>query len=248
MSNSRVIRRGDAVPVRTWRPGELSKAPQPVPDGLEKDAPPAVVSPPEAAPVPPVAVVTPSRPSAEVSEPREPEGIVRAEADRIRSEAHQAGFEAGRAAGLAEARDDVERLRSVLAHLNVLAEDLEQGIAGDVLSLALELSKQIVRQSLRVRPDLVLGLIREAARSFPELGESPRLIVHPADAAVIRAVAASESSADLGLWTVVEDASIERGGCKFQNATTEIDATLETRWRRIVASLGRDDAWLDLNL
>jgi hypothetical protein len=48
--------------------------------------------------------------------------------------------------------------------------------------------------------------------------------------------------------TVVEDGAIERGGCKFQTGASEIDATLETRWRRVVASLGRDDGWLDLNL
>ena len=35
---------------------------------------------------------------------------------------------------------------------------------------------------------------------------------------------------------------------EYEKALHEVDATLETRWRRVVASLGRDDAWLDLNL
>jgi flagellar assembly protein FliH len=41
---------------------------------------------------------------------------------------------------------------------------------------------------------------------------------------------------------------MERGGCRFLTGSSEIDATLENRWRRIVAALGRDDAWLDLNI
>ena len=47
-------------------------------------------------------------------------------------------------------------------------------------------------------------------------------------------------------WKIVEDAQIERGGCRLETPTTEVDATLETRWRRVVASLGRDDSWIDI--
>jgi len=38
---------------------------------------------------------------------------------------------------------------------------------------------------------------------------------------------------------------MERGGCRIESANSEIDATLDVRWKRIVAALGRDDAWLE---
>lgn len=208
--------------------------------------PPVVDLQPEAMPELPVAEPVPSAaPIAVVTPPPEPDP---AELEAIRERARLEGYEAGRAEGLRNAAPDLERFRGLLAQLQVLAEDLEQGIANDVMSLALELTKQIVRQSLRVKPDIVLAVIRDATRSFPELGASPRLILNPEDAAVVRAVIAATDDVELAGWALVEDARIERGGCKFQNSATEIDSTLENRWRRIVASLGRDDAWLDLNL
>jgi flagellar assembly protein FliH len=44
----------------------------------------------------------------------------------------------------------------------------------------------------------------------------------------------------------VEDILVERGGCRLDTATTEVDATLETRWRRIIGALGSDDPWIDI--
>lgn len=242
MSSSRVFRRNETPSVRRWVPGDFA---EPAPAAVA--APPPEPAAPKAEPerVPPVveAVVPPPPP-----EPQAPPLPDPAELEAVRQQARREGYEAGHAAGLQAAIPDLDRFRAVLTHLETLAEDLEQGIANDVMSLALELTKQILRQSLRVKPDLVLAVIRDATRSFPELGASPRLILHPDDAAIVRTVVASSEDPDLGQWVLVEDERVERGGCKFQNSTTEIDATLENRWRRIVATLGRDDAWLDLNL
>ena len=261
MSNNRVIRPDDPVRVEAWKPGDLQSRP-PVKSTkpplavrrqqaeAERNATAAATSSvvasvsKAAAPSPlPAASV-----AKQVAEAPDPLAQARAEAERLRAEAKKAGFDQGHAEGLRQAADDVQQIRSVLARLNTLAEDLEQGVANDVLSLSLELAKQIVRQSLRVKPELVLAVIRDATKTFPELGDGPRLILHPADAAIVRAVVAEDAEMAAANWVLMGDARLERGSCKFQNATTEIDATRDNRWRRIVASLGRDDAWLDLNL
>jgi flagellar assembly protein FliH len=239
LSSNKIIRRRSAQTLQGWQLGDLFApvAPLPVPE-----APPAAKKPaPKPVAPPPPVVVAPPPP------PIPPEELFRDELAALREEARAEGFEAGRAEGFAVGEADAAAIGALLAHLRDVVEDLEQGIANDVLSLALELTKQIVRVSLRVRPDLVLAIIREAAKSFQGLGENPRLILHPADAQSVRAAIAAEPPGEW-TWTIVEDAHVERGGCKFQTSATEIDATLETRWRRVVASLGRDDAWLDLNL
>lgn len=41
-----------------------------------------------------------------------------------------------------------------------------------------------------------------------------------------------------------EDPHMTRGGCTVEAAGSQIDATLETRWRRIAERLGNDTAWL----
>ena len=41
-------------------------------------------------------------------------------------------------------------------------------------------------------------------------------------------------------WRLFADESITRGGCRAETSFGDIDATLQTRWRRVAASLGRD--------
>lgn len=232
-----VIRGASARQAHPWRLGDF--AVQSVEAAVPVDDPP----------LPAAAAELPS-PQPVVAEPEAttepPEAMLQKDIEARLTAAREEGFAAGRAEGLARGEQDAQELRALLDHLKRLVEDLEQGIANDVLSLSLEIAKLIVRRSLRVRPELVLDIIREAAKNFPDLGNNPRLVLHPADAELVR-----QSVGEDGIplpWALVEDPKMERGGCRFQNATTEIDATLENRWRRVVANLGRDDAWLDLNL
>ncbi|WP_369751602.1 FliH/SctL family protein [Pandoraea sp. B-6] len=44
-------------------------------------------------------------------------------------------------------------------------------------------------------------------------------------------------------WTVRADSTIERGGCKAEAASGEVDATVATRWQRVMAALGKDLPW-----
>ena len=47
-------------------------------------------------------------------------------------------------------------------------------------------------------------------------------------------------------WSIVEDTTVERGGCRVGTAQGEADATVEVRWGRILATFGRDGAWMAL--
>ena len=46
-----------------------------------------------------------------------------------------------------------------------------------------------------------------------------------------------------GGWTVRTDPAIERGGCRANSATGEVDGTLQTRWERVAATIRRNDVW-----
>ena len=74
------------------------------------------------------------------------------------------------------------------------------------------------------------------------------IALHPADAELFRKLSDGEPALATLPWKVVEDPQIERGGCRLETPSTEIDATLETRWRRVIASLGRDDPWIEITV
>jgi len=56
------------------------------------------------------------------------------------------------------------------------------------------------------------------------------LFVHPDDAVLIRAELSDQLANNN--WRLVEDANLTAGGCRVELGASEVDATLETRWRR----------------
>jgi flagellar assembly protein FliH len=176
------------------------------------------------------------------------EAAARAEIERVREQAYRDGV----AAGHKEARALVEQqradLEALIAGVNELMQNFEQTLANDVLSIGLELTKLIVRQSLRINPEIVLPVVREAIANLPGIAEQTVIALHPADAELFRKLSEGEPALAALPWKVVEDAQIERGGCRLETPSTEIDATLETRWRRVIASLGRDDPWVEITV
>ena len=165
-----------------------------------------------------------------------------------RERARREGMEEGRREAAALLEGERVALKALIASMNEVMQDFEQSLANDVLSMSLELAKLIIRQSLRVKPEAIIAVVREAVESLPGVSDQTVLLVHPADAVLIRMVAENDRALGELPWKIVEDEHIERGGCRLETPTTEVDATLETRWRRVLAALGRDDPWIDITI
>jgi flagellar assembly protein FliH len=159
--------------------------------------------------------------------------------EAARAEGHAAGLAAGRAEARHLVDQEVQHLRALLATFGDAINSLQDEVGAAALGLALDVARQVLRSELSTNPDALLAGIREAL----DLGGSgnAQLMLHPEDAAFVR-----EPLRDLlnaGQWRIVEDASIGRGGCKIVTSSGSIDATMATRWRRVVAALGSNDAW-----
>lgn len=165
-----------------------------------------------------------------------------AQVEKIHQQAHRDGYQAGYAEGRRRAAAEAEGFAALAAALARESAGLDQELAQPLLDLALDVARQMLGCALAVRPALVLALVQEAIRSLPVLGDERRLRLHPQDAALVRDLAGASLQASG--WTIVEDAAMSRGGCVVSSSHGEIDATPETRWRRILAALGRDGAWL----
>lgn len=162
--------------------------------------------------------------------------------ERMHIEAHQQGYSAGHAEGTAEARASAARIDAVMTSLQHSVRELDQQIADQLLATAVEIASQILRQSLRVKPELLLPVVREAmAILHPHLGH-PALFVHPDDAALIRAHLGDQLTHNN--WRIIEDTTLSRGGCRVELGASDVDATLETRWRRVIESIGISQEWL----
>lgn len=166
--------------------------------------------------------------------------------EQAEQEGYAAGHAEGRAAGLAEGRDAAARETARLAGLadafasqTRLADEL---IAQQVLDLAIDLARALLKSALVVRPELVIPMVREAVRYLPAMQQPALLYLNPADLALVRDRIGDEL-AKTG-WQLTEDAGLEAGGCRIDTPSNQIDAALPVRWQRLVAALGKQTDWL----
>ncbi|TKC89280.1 flagellar assembly protein FliH [Trinickia terrae] len=189
------------------------------------------------------------------------DGAFEAELQRLRDAAHsqgvasghvagqalgyQAGFEQGYAQGFekgqAEALLAAERLAAIAEAFKSALVGVEAHLAENLVELALDIAQQAVRHHVTHDPAALLDAAREVLAAEPALTGAPTLIVNPADMPVVEAYLQEELKR--GGWHVRTDASIERGGCRAQAASGEVDATMKTRWERVAAALGKVNTW-----
>lgn len=165
------------------------------------------------------------------------------EVENIHRQAYQEGYAAGYQEGRAKVNDELARLTRLLSSLDGALANFDEGLTQNLLNLGLDIAKQMLREALKIRPELVVPLIREAVNSLPPAGQHPHLRLNPEDATLVRNLLADELNHFH--WKIVEDGRIERGGCRVETANSEIDATLEGRWRRILSGFGQDGSWLE---
>lgn len=158
-----------------------------------------------------------------------------AQLEEIQRQAHDEGYQAGYAEG-------AQRIAALMNTMEQALQQADQAIAQDLLNVSLEVARQMVQQALKTNPEILLNTIREAISSLPHFNQGAHLVLHPDDAAMVRA-SMGEQLSHTG-WKIFEDALIARGGARVETAHSQIDATLANRWQRIVASIGQDSSWI----
>lgn len=170
------------------------------------------------------------------------DAAARAEAARLALAEAQAR-ERGHAEGLAAATEEITRLRELIERLAGTTAGHEQRLADEVLDLALVFARQMVGQALAVRRELVLPIVAAALSQLPQASRHIEVKLNPSDLTLVRSVLPAEHGGPH--VTLVPDHAVAPGGCLVDTDQAAVDATIATRWRRLLASLGRTDDWLE---
>lgn len=153
----------------------------------------------------------------------------------IQRQAHEEGYQSGYAEGM-------QRLASLLNSMEQALQLTDHEIAQDLLNLSLAVAQKMVQQELKTNPEVLLNLLRTAIGNLPHFNQGAHLFLHPADAAIVRAKMGDQ----LGHsgWKIFDDTQITPGGVRIETSHSQIDATVENRWQRIVAAIGQDNSWI----
>lgn len=164
------------------------------------------------------------------------------ELEKLQADAHREGYAAGYEEGTARVRMEAMRLHSVIEQLEEALAQLDKQVAQDVLALGVEIARQVVRQAIEIRHEVVISVVREAIGQLPH--QHTAVYLNPDDASLVRSHVGDQLT-HAG-HRIFEDDNIARGGCKVEAGGCQIDATLPTRWTRIVEALVDDDVeWLE---
>ena len=166
-----------------------------------------------------------------------------ATAARLRAELEADARATGYAAGMAAAATDHARLAALLGTLGDCAANHEQQLCDEVLDLALVLARQLVGEALAVRRELVRPVVSAALKQLPQSTQRIELRMHPSDVELVKPLL--EGNALGARCEIVADALVAPGGCQLETEQCAVDATLPTRWRQLLANLGRSDDWLE---
>lgn len=163
------------------------------------------------------------------------------------------GFEQGRQTGAQEMREALEaplreqaaeqarRLAAVLASAEAELESLRARVADELLALACDLARQVVRRELAQPLEPLRAAVTEALGELGEEAQPATLRLHPDDLALLQPVL-DELLAGRRVQPVADE-RLSRGGCVLESPLGVVDATIERRWARALATLGRSEPW-----
>lgn len=199
-------------------------------------------------PAPPVTTPAPSEPeeaSQQISLPTADE------IERIYEEARSSGYEAGFAEGTIAGEKTAHELGEATANsfgllicnLQEALSQTDQSVADQLLALALEVAAQITRGSIAAKPDVLLPVIQEAITILPLHHAHVVIRLNPADAENVRCFLGEQFSQSG--TQIIEDTTLSPGGCQLQAGASEVDASIETRWKRVLETIGAEPReWL----
>ena len=221
----------DTFKFQRWEAGSLDGKPKPVPQAPVK----TIVS----QTIPPETPPAFKLPTVDDIERMHEEG---------RANGYEAGYAEGKLTGEQEIQDvaktQTERFGALIGNLEKALVDVEQSVAEQLLALALEIAAQITRGNIAANTEVLLPVIREAIAALPIHHTHLTLRLHPVDATHVR-THLGEQFTQAGTQ-IIEDKEITPGGCMLQAGTSEIDATIETRWKRVLESIGTEpQEWLN---
>jgi flagellar assembly protein FliH len=166
-------------------------------------------------------------------------------AERIRQDARDAGFEAGRQEGLAEVRAQLEpasrALAEALEQLRAARLTVTDRLEAHAVELAFMLTEKVLAGALGVQPERVLDVVRGTLRLLADR-DRVTIVVNPDDLEIV-SEGIDEITGALGGIAALDlqgDRRVGRGGAVLRTPVGEIDGTLDTKLERAREVLERE--------
>ena len=167
------------------------------------------------------------------------------ELEVIRQEAYNEGFSTGEKdgfhAGQVKAKQEADAaLAAKLTSLELVMSQLLDPIAEQdqqlevaLVNLVSHMARQVVQRELSTDSSQIRQVLREALKLLPMGAANVRIYIHPQDFELVKALRDRHEET----WRILEDESLQPGGCRVETEQSQIDATIETRLSQLLKQL-----------
>lgn len=155
-----------------------------------------------------------------------------------RQKGYEEGFAKGKqegvVAGQANLTKQAQNLVTIADQLSTPLAELDDDVVDELITLAMTIAKHMVRREIKTNPGEIVAVVREAAALLPTTSRTIKIFLHPEDAALLKE---SLSISEQGVWELLDDPALTRGGCRLVTESAQLDASIETRLAAVVAEL-----------
>ena len=167
------------------------------------------------------------------------------EVEAIRQDAYNEGFATGEKdgfhAGQLKARQEAEvalaarvaQLEQLMGHLLEPIANQDQELEKGLVELVGQMTRQVIQRELAMDSSQIRSVLREALKLLPMGAENIRIHVNPQDFELIKALRERHEET----WRILEDESLQPGGCRVESEHSRIDASIETRLAQALKQL-----------
>ncbi|MER3402643.1 MAG: hypothetical protein C4336_08375 [Armatimonadota bacterium] len=169
-----------------------------------------------------------------------------AQAEQIHQQAYQQGYTAGMQEATTTAQNALQlQIENLRQEVNQFLQQLQhefdtyiQSTEAHMVELVMEIARKVIREELRVHPDHVVAIVRDALRRIKGVG-TVRVVVHPADLERVRQNRIHLLTVLEGVerLEIVEDRRVEAGSCRIETEQGTYDARLSTQLELIEHAL-----------
>ena len=197
---------------------------------------PEVETPPEPEPEPAPAVEA-EQPQMEEVAVEDVKPLTLDELEAIRQDAYNEGFATGEKdgfrAGQLKAKQEADaalagklaQLEQLMTHLMEPIASQDQAVEHGLVNLVSQMTRQVIQRELTTDSSQIRHVLREALKLLPMGASNVRIHIHPQDFEQVKALRERHEES----WRILEDESLQPGGCRVESEHSRIDASIETR-------------------
>ena len=126
-----------------------------------------------------------------------------------------------------------KRLGSYEAAIDLPRQPIVEGRLLRMVGLVEHMTRQVIQRELKTDSRQIEQVLREGLKLLPMGAENIRLFINPQDFDQIKALRERHDEH----WKILEDESLQPGGCRIETEHSRIDASMETRITQAIAQL-----------